>query len=113
MLFLVFFYVLAAVLVFQGLHLLGERTQPLGTLPEEVGLAKIPSGVWGAYLTAYGASMVGCGLLSHAFASVTPALVPLRALGALSLLAFGAWVVFLGRRVEYLGSAADADHGHH
>lgn len=119
MLFLVFYYVLAAVLIFQGLHFYGEHTQPLGTVPEEVGQEKSSSGVWGGYLATYGGLMVLCGVSSHYYAFFTPALGPLRTLGVLSLMAFGAWVVFKGRRVEYLGTSAaladhaEADHGHH
>jgi hypothetical protein len=113
MLFLVFYYLLAAVLIFQGLHFYGEQTQPLGTVPEEVGQEKASSGVWGGYLATYGGLMVVCGLLSHYYAFFGPALGPLRAIGLLSLVLFGAWVVFMGRRIEFLGTAAEPDHGHH
>lgn len=112
MLFLVFYYLLAAVLIFQGAHFLGEQTQPLGTVPEEVGQAKPSSERWGGYLVAYGALMVVCGILSPTYDVLQPALAPLRTLGFLSLILFAAWVVFKGRSIVYLGTPAEDDHGH-
>src|SRR5260370_41927 len=50
MLFLVSYFILASILVFQGLHLVGEQTEPLGTLPEQVGLPPPTSFAWGAFL---------------------------------------------------------------
>lgn len=112
MLFLVFYYLLAAVLIFQGLHLYAEQTQPLGTVPEEVGQERTPSDRWGGYLLTYGILMTVCGLLSHAYSYFVPALGPIRGIGFLSLILFGVWVVFMGRRIEFLGTAAVEDHGH-
>lgn len=112
MLFLVFYYLLAAILIFQGLHLFAEQGQPLGTVPEEVGQDKAASERWGGYLMAFGAMMVACGLLSHWVGFFGSALPSIRALGVLSLVLFGAWVVFRGRTVEFLGTPAEEDHGH-
>ena len=112
MLFLVFYYLLAAVLIFQGLHLFAEQSEPLGTVPEEVAQARPVSERWGGYLMAYGVLMALCGLLSHTYAFFGPALGSIRALGFLSLIVFGAWVVFKGRTIEYLGAPAEDDHSH-
>jgi hypothetical protein len=113
MLFLVFYYLLAAVMIFQGLHFYAEKSQPLGTVPEEVGQEPAVSERWGGYLVTYGALMAVCGFLSHRYVYFGTALKPLLSLGLLSMILFGAWVVFKGRTVEYLGTAAaDEDHGH-
>ena len=112
MLFLVFYYLLAAILIFQGLHFYGEQTQPLGTVPEEVTQSRPVSERWGGYLMGYGALMVACGLASHWYSFFPPALGAIRAMGVLSLILFGAWVIFKGRTIEYLGAPAEDDHAH-
>lgn len=112
MLFLMFFYILAAILVFQGLHLFSEISEPLGTVPEEVAQATVSSQRWGAYLMAYGGLMALCGLLSIGTPYFLSALKPLQGFALLSLGAFGAWVVFKGRTIEYMGTPAEDDHGH-
>lgn len=112
MLFLVFYYLLAAVLIFQGLHFYGEQTQPLGTVPEEVAQPRPASERWGGYLVTYGTLMVGCGLISHWYRFFAPALGPICFIGVLSLILFGVWVVFMGRTIEYLGTPAEDDHSH-
>ncbi len=109
---LMFFYILAAILIFQGLHLFGEVAQPLGTVPEEVGQAPAVSHRWGSYLMTYGALMVLFGALSHRYDAFAPSLPVLRAFGLLSLGAYGAWVVFRGRTVEFMGEPSVEDHGH-
>ena len=112
--FQMFFYILAAVMVFQGLHLFGEAGEPLGTLPEEVGQAKAPSHRWGGFLMAYGALMVLFGALSYRVDFFGPTLLPLRNLGFLVLGVYAFWVIFMGRTVEFIGKPAldDHDHGH-
>lgn len=116
MLFLMFFYVLAAVMCFQGMHLLGEVSTPLGTLPEEVGQAPAPSRTWGAYLMTYSALMVGTALSSMVWVWLEPTLRPLLYVGFLNLGLFAAWVVFKGRTVEFIGKPStdyhDHNHGH-
>ena len=116
MVFLVFFFILFAVMVFQGTHLAGEVRRPLGTLPEEVGQDPVLSARWGRALVTLGllASLVGvAGFGAPAFAALRPGLF---GLGVAVLAAYGLWVIFLGRKPEFIGKPAVADdhgHGHH
>ena len=48
-------YVLAAILLFQGINLLGELEAPTGVVPPEVRPAAAPGARWGGYLVACGA----------------------------------------------------------
>lgn len=114
LLFYIFYYVLAAVLIFQGLHIASEVTDPLGTVPEEVGQEPAPSLGWGSFLVAYGTLSIAIALLSHAYEYFASALRPLMGTGLVILGIFGAWVVFKGRTVKYLGKATvDPGHGGH
>lgn len=111
MLFLIFYFVLAAVLLFQGLHLVGEVKEPLGTLPEEVGQEAPRSMGWGTFLLTFASMDLLIGLLGFRypfFESLRPAVF---GLGWLALIVFGAWIVFAGRTVEFIGKPS-ADHGH-
>ena len=114
--FLVFYFILFTVLVFQGTHIAGEVRTPLGTLPEEVGQNPVASARWGVALILVGFLGAIAGLLGFRYpglAAVRPALFGLG-LGVLAL--FGLWIVFLGRRPEFMGKPAVADehgHGHH
>jgi len=116
MLFLALYFILFVVLVFQGTQIAGEVKTPLGTLPEEVGQEPVAATRWGILLILVG--IFGCmvGLLGFRFpglAAIRPALMGLG-LGVLAL--FGLWVIFLGRKPEFMGKAAVADdhgHGHH
>jgi hypothetical protein len=112
MLFLVFYFILFLVLIFQGTHVAGEVKTPLGTLPEEVGQNPVVSSRWGILLILVGIFGAGMGLLgfgSPRLAALRPALF---ALGVATLGLFGLWVVFFGRKAEFIGKPAD-DHGHH
>jgi hypothetical protein len=111
LLFYVFYYLLSAVLIFQGLHIASEVSDPLGTVPEEVGQTPTSSLGWGSFLVAYGTLCAVIALLSHAYDYFGSALRPLMVTGLVIMAAFGAWVVFKGRTVKYLGEAA-ADMGH-
>lgn len=120
LLFYVFFYLVSAVLVLQGHHLAAEVSDPLGTVPEEVAQAPTPSLGWGSFLMAYGTLCIIVALLSHAYAYFGSALLPLRNTGFVIMAVFGAWVIFKGRTVKYLGvastgsgHAAHAENGHH
>ena len=107
----VFYYVLAAILIFQGLHIASEITAPLGTLPEEVGQAPTPSQRWGSFMVTYGGLSIAIGLLSHAYEYFGSALRPLFVIGAVILAIFSVWVVFMGRKVVYMGEPSE-EHGH-
>lgn len=114
LLFYIFYYVLSAALVFQGIHIATEVADPLGTVPEEVGQTPASSLGWGSFLIAYGSLCILLGLLSHAYDYFGSALGPLRGIGLVILAVFGAWVIFKGRTVDYLGVAAsDLGHGGH
>jgi len=105
-------YVLAAVLLFQGINLLGELGAPTGVVPPEVRPADAPGARWGGYLVAVGVLLALAGILSHAYPRLTGFLVPLRALGLGSLAVFGLWLVF-GRKVNYIPPKATGDdHAH-
>lgn len=116
MLFLTFYFLLFVVLIFQGTHVAGEVQTPLGTLPEEVGQNPVASARWGILLITAGffGSAVGLlGFRSPALAAARPACFVLG-VGILAL--FGLWVIFLGRKPEFMGKPAVADdhgHGHH
>lgn len=116
MLFLVFYFILFVVLIFQGTHLAGEVKTPLGTLPEEVGQSSVAAARWGVLLIAAGflGSVVGLlGFRSPALAALRPAFL---ALGLVVLALYGLWIIFLGRKPEFIGRPAVADdhgHGHH
>lgn len=116
MVFLVFYFLLFVVLIFQGTHVAGEVKTPLGTLPEEVGQNPVTAARWGVVLILMGFFGLLAGLLGFRF----PALADLRpviwglGLGVLAL--YGFWVVALGRRPEFMGKPTLADdhgHGHH
>ena len=114
MLFLVFYFILSAVLVFQGLHLAGETTSPLGTLPEEVAQDGPTSRGWGGFLMAFGAFSALIGAFGFAYPGMAPARPILFLMGLIFLALFGLWVIFLGRQAEFMGKPTMTDdHGHH
>ena len=114
LLFYVFYYVFSAVLVFQGLNLASEVADPLGTVPEEVGQTPTSSLGWGSFLVSYGTLCIVIALLSHPYEYFVSALRPLLGTGMVIMALFGAWVVFKGRSVKYLGeAAADLRHEGH
>jgi hypothetical protein len=107
-------YVLAAVLIFQGVNLLGEQASPTTVVPPEVRPAAVSASRWGAYLAAYGTLLALLALLSHSYESLFGALAPMRNLGFASMAVYGLWLVF-GRKVDYTPAkpAAGDAHGHH
>lgn len=116
MLFLVFYFLLFVVLIFQGTHVAGEIKTPLGTLPEEVGQNPMAAARWGILLITVGFFGILAGLLGFRSAALATARPALFFLGVGILALYGLWVVFLGRKPEFIGKAAVADdhgHGHH
>lgn len=114
MLFLVFYFILSAVLVFQGLHLAAETTSPLGTLPGEVAQERHASRGWGGFLMAFGAFSALIGALGFAYPGVAPARPVLFLMDLIFLALFSLWVLFLGRQAEFIGKPTMTDdHGHH
>jgi hypothetical protein len=114
MLFYISLYVLAAVLLFQGVHALGELSAPMGVVPAEVRTNPARAGFWGGFLVVYGSVTILAGLVSHFNDWLVPALAPLRGLGLVVLALYGLWLVF-GRKVDYTPApvAAGAGHDHH
>jgi hypothetical protein len=116
MLFLVFYFILFVVLVFQGTHIAGEVKTPLGTLPEEVGQNPVAAARWGVALILVGFLGAIVGLLGFRFPALAGIRPSLFGLGLGVLILFGFWVIFLGRRPDFMGKPAVADdhgHGHH
>ena len=114
MLFLVFYFLLFSVLIFQGTHVAAEVKNPLGTLPEEVGQSPLASMRWGVLLIGTGLLGVIAGLAGFHWTGLAPLRPGLMGLGLIVLALFGLWVVFLGRKAEFIGKPTVADgHGHH
>lgn len=114
MLFLVFYFTLFVVLIFQGTHLVGEVKAPLGTLPEEVGQNPVAATRGGLVLILVGFLGAVAGLLGFRFSALATLRPALFALGLAILALCGLWIIFLGRKPEFMGKAAAADdHGHH
>ncbi|WP_243317085.1 hypothetical protein [Geothrix paludis] len=114
MLFLVFYFILFAILLFQGTHVAGEVKNPLGTVPEEVGQTPVASARWGILLIGLGLLGTLVGLASFSWTGLAALLQPLFYLGLGVLILFAFWVVFLGRKAEFIGKPTVMDeHGHH
>jgi hypothetical protein len=116
MLFLIFYFLLFLVLIFQGTQVAGEVKTPLGTLPEEVGQNPVASARWGITLISVGIVGSALGLLGFRSSALASARHGLLAVGLVVLAAYGLWVIFLGRKPEFIGKPAVADdhgHGHH
>lgn len=114
--FLVFYFTLFVVLIFQGTHVAGEVKTPLGTLPEEVGQHPVAAVRWGILLILVGFLGGALGLLGFRLPGLAAARPAIFGLGACVLALYGLWVVFLGRKPEFMGKPAVADdhgHGHH
>jgi len=112
MLVYLFFYLVSAVLVFQGSQALGEQKEPLGVVPEEVAQDPTRGSLWGGFLITVGLVAVLFGLLSHSLVSLQLMLGRFLAFEFLVMGAYGFYVIFLSRKVAFVGKAA-ADHGHH
>ena len=116
MLFLIFYFLLFLVLVFQGTHVAGEVKTPLGTLPEEVAQNPVVAARWGILLIAVGFIGAALGLLGFRSLALAAARPGFLILGLAVLALYGLWVIFLGRKPEFIGKPAVADdhgHGHH
>jgi hypothetical protein len=109
-----FFYLVAAVIVFQGTHAFGEQSEPMGVVPAEVAQDSGKARLRGGILSAYGYLSLLAALLSHAYASLQALLPGMMAVGLGLMAVYGLYVVFFNRKVEYLGvSATPANHDHH
>ncbi len=114
MLFLVFYFILCAVMVFQGLHLASEVRDPLGVLPAEVAQAPESSRAWGGLLMGFGGLAAVFGLAGFADPTLAAGRPVFFLIGCIFLALFGLWVIFLGRQAEFMGKpTVTDDHGHH
>lgn len=113
-LFYMLHYVLAGVLVFQGVQQLEEQRAPHGFLPTEVVQKPAFHVFWGWTLAGLGSFAMLLGLGSHAAPAMARLLVVVAWVELLAMGVFGFSLVFLGRKVEYVGKpSAPVDHGHH
>jgi len=109
----VFFYLVAALLLFQGTHALGEQREPMGVVPAElVPARREPARRFGWLLVLAGALAILVGLLSHGWTALQPFLQPLvwRLLGLMGL--YGIYVIFLAHKVDFAGRPSVGAHGH-
>jgi len=115
MLFYTFYYLVTALLLFQGTHLLGEQASPMGTVPSELALAPEPSRGWGRTLVGMALVCLIAGLISHGICPwfTEQPLVFLEGAAWLVMAAYGFWLIFIAKRIEYVGAAAPVEHGHH
>jgi hypothetical protein len=112
MLVYVFVYVLAAVLVFQGVNLLVEPNAPAKVVPPEVRPGAVAASRWGRFLVFYGALLALVAIISHSHPALFGALAPMRNLGLAIVALYGLWLVF-GRKVDYTpAKPAQEAHGH-
>lgn len=99
----IFHYLTASLLAFQGLQALGEQREPLGVVPEEVRQNGESMGRWGGFLLTFGLLSAAIGLLGSSFPWHASAQRILTSSGLAAMAIYGLWIVFLGRRVAYLG----------
>jgi hypothetical protein len=108
-----FFYLVATLLVFQGTHAFGEPSDPMGVVPAEVtqeaGKARLRGGV----LATYGYLSLLTALLSHAYPGLQAPLPGMMAVGLGLMAAYGLYVIFFNRKVEYLGVSSTPTNPHH
>ena len=108
----IFTYLLAAVLLFQGVNLLVEPGSPAKVIPPELKPAPALAGRWGRILVTCGAVLALAALSSHVCPWLAGMLAPLRCLGFAFLAGYGLWAVF-GRRIDYRPAAPSKEvHGH-
>nr|WP_320132087.1 hypothetical protein [uncultured Holophaga sp.] len=115
MLFHTFYYLTAALLIFQGVQLRGEQEAPLGTTPPELCLGPGPSRAWGRFLVLAGVVGLVCGFLNH---GAHPrigheALGMIEGVLWLVMGAYGFWLIFLAKRVDFAPHPALADDSAH
>lgn len=103
MLLSIFHHVTAGLLVFQGLHAIGEQQAPLGAVPEELRQDGDAMARWGGFLLTFGLLSIAIGILGRPFAWHTGAQRVLTSIGLTAMAIFGLWIIFLGRKIPYPG----------
>lgn len=107
-------YLLASILVFQGVQQIEEQRAAMGFVPTEVVQKPAFHVFWGWTLLGLGVFALVMGLGSHAAPALGPVLVALDWVGLLAIAVFGFSLVFIGRKVEYVDKpSAPVEHGHH
>ena len=105
-------YVLAAVLLFQGVNLLAEQKAPTAVIPAEVRPTPAAALRWGGFLVSYGGCLALTAIMSHGCVWLVSTLAPLRNLGFAAMAVYGVWLVF-GRKVDYTPAPPSREaHGH-
>jgi hypothetical protein len=111
MLLYMFLFLVAAVLLFQGVNLLGEQRSPTTVIPPEVRLASGTARRVGATLATVGAVLALAALSSYLCPWLARNLVSLRSLGCVTLAVYGLWLVF-SRKIDYTPAPAAPAQGH-
>jgi len=111
MLIYVFLFIVASVLLFQGVQILGEIKNPLGVVPIEVALPEDLARRWGGRLIGFGCFTLAIGFLSMRYPSLTQYLVPTIIMDGCALAVFAIYLIFAAPRVDYTGKPSEG--GHH
>jgi hypothetical protein len=105
----VFLFLVASVMLFQGIQLLGEQTDPLGVVPEEVALPENAARRWGERLVGFGVLSTLLGLLSFSIPSLFQYLMPTIIVNGLALGVFALYLIFFAPKVEFIGKPTPGD----
>jgi len=95
----VFLFLVASILVFQGAQLLGELSNPLGVVPDELVLPEKAARRWGERLIGFGCMSLLLGLLSFFYPSLFQYLLPTIIIDGCALAVFALYLVFVAPRV--------------
>jgi len=106
----VFLFLVASVLLFQGLHLVGEIKNPMGTVQQELIFPERVARRWGERLMGFGGLTMLLGFLSFPFQSLVDYLLPIIIIDGCALAAFALYLIFAAPRVEYIGKPSDDAH---
>jgi len=103
----VFLFLVASILVFQGAQLLGELSNPLGVVPDELALPEKSARIWGERLIGFGCLTFILGFLSFPYPSLVEYFVPTIVIDGCALAVFTLYLVFAAPRVQYIGKPTD------
>jgi hypothetical protein len=106
----VFLFIVASVLLFQGIQLIGEQNTPLGVVPSEVALPEKAARRWGERLVGFGGMSFLIGALSFPYPSLHQYLVPTIIVDGCALAIFALYLIFFAPRVDYIGKPTKDDH---
>jgi len=106
----VFLFLVASALLFQGVHLVGEIRNPLGTVPAEVALPENLQRRWGERLITFGLLSMLLGFLSFWYPFLTDYLAPVIVVDGCALGILALYLIFFAPRVEYMGKPTAGEH---